>query len=147
MEVFRYFFKHLFCSLLQQLHLYFSWLTLCPTDLRSCSFFFHLLNSILWTGTFLLIYLKVHWLFLLLVLINFYCCCLVAQSCLTLCDPMNCSTPGFPVFYSLLEFAQTHVHWADDAIQPSHPCSSPSTLALNLSLIRIFSNELALHVR
>ena len=50
----------------------------------------------------------------------------VAQSCLTLCDPMNCSTPGLPVHRQLLEFTQTHVHWFGDAIQPSHPLSSPS---------------------
>ena len=50
----------------------------------------------------------------------------VAQSCLTLCDPMVCSTPGFPVFHHLPEFAQTHVHWADDFIQTSHPLSSAS---------------------
>ena len=48
------------------------------------------------------------------------CCCLVTQSCLTLCDPMNCSTPGFPVLYYLPEVAQAHVHWVNDAIQPSH---------------------------
>ena len=53
-------------------------------------------------------------------------CCWVAQSCPTLCDPVNCSTPGFPVLHHLLEFAQTHVHWVSDAIQPSHPLSSPS---------------------
>ena len=46
-------------------------------------------------------------------------CCSVAQSCLTLCDPMDYSTPGFPVFYHLLEVAQTHVHSVSDAIQPS----------------------------
>ena len=57
----------------------------------------------------------------------------VAQLCLTLCDPMDCSTPGFPVHHQLLEIAQTHVHWIGDAIQPSHPLSSPSPLALNLS--------------
>ena len=45
----------------------------------------------------------------------------VAQSCLTLCDPMDCSTPGLPVHHQLLEFTQTHVHWVSDAIQPSHP--------------------------
>ena len=48
----------------------------------------------------------------------------VAQSCLTLCDPMDCTTPGFPVHHQLLEPAQTHVHWVGDAIQPSHPLSS-----------------------
>ena len=50
----------------------------------------------------------------------------VAQSCPTLCDPMNRSTPGLPVHHQLLEFAQTHVHRVSDAIQPSHPLSSPS---------------------
>ena len=48
------------------------------------------------------------------------------QSCPTLCDPMNCSTPGLPVYHQLPEFIQTHVHWVGDAIQPSHPLSSPS---------------------
>ena len=55
------------------------------------------------------------------------------QLCLILCDPMDCSTPGFPVFHQVLEFAQTHVHWVSDAIQPSHPLSSPSPPAFNLS--------------
>ena len=50
----------------------------------------------------------------------------VAQSCPTLCDPMNCSTPGLPVHNQLLEFTQTHAHRVSDAIQPSHPLSSPS---------------------
>ena len=50
----------------------------------------------------------------------------VAQSCLTLCDPINCSTPGLPVHHQLPEFTQTHVHRVSDAIQPSHPLSSPS---------------------
>ena len=54
------------------------------------------------------------------------------QLCLTLCDPMDCSTPGLPVHHQLLEFTQTHVHRVSDAIQPSHPLSSPSP-ALNLS--------------
>ena len=58
---------------------------------------------------------------------------LVAQSCLTLCDPMNCSTPGLPVHHQLPEFTQTHVHWIGDAIQPSHPLSSPSPPAPNPS--------------
>ena len=55
----------------------------------------------------------------------------VAQSCL--CDPMDCSTPGLPVHHQLLELAQTHVHRVGDAIQPSHPLSSPSLPPLNLS--------------
>ena len=57
----------------------------------------------------------------------------VAQSCLTLCYPMDCSTPGFPVHHQLPELAQTHVHQVGDAIQPSHPLSSPSPPAFNLS--------------
>ena len=57
----------------------------------------------------------------------------VAQSCPTLCDPMNHSTPGLPVHQQLLEFTQTHVHQVGDAIQPSHPLSSPSPPAPNPS--------------
>ena len=57
----------------------------------------------------------------------------VAQSCPTLCDPMNCSMPGLPVHHQLPEFTQTHVHWVSDAIQPSHPLSSPSPPARNPS--------------
>ena len=57
----------------------------------------------------------------------------VAQSCLTLCNAMNRSTPGLPVHHQLPEFTQTHVHWVGDAIQPSHPLSSPSPLAPNPS--------------
>ena len=56
----------------------------------------------------------------------------VAQSCLTLCDPLDCSMPGFPVHHQLLELAQTHVHAVNDAIQPSHFLSSPSPPAFNL---------------
>ena len=57
----------------------------------------------------------------------------VSQSCLTLCDPMDCSTPGFPVYHQLLELAQTPVHWAGDAIQPSHPLLPPSPPVFDLS--------------
>ena len=57
----------------------------------------------------------------------------VAQLCLTLCDPMNRSTPGLPVHHQLLEFTQTHIHWVGDAIQPSDPLRSPSSSAFNLS--------------
>ena len=49
------------------------------------------------------------------------CCCSITQSCPTLCDPMDCRTPGFPVLHHLPELDQTHVHWVGDAIQPSHP--------------------------
>ena len=58
---------------------------------------------------------------------------LVAQSCPTLCDPMDYSTPGLPVHHQLPESTQTHVHWVADAIQSSHPLLSPSPPALNLS--------------
>ena len=61
------------------------------------------------------------------------CCRSVAQSCLTLCDPMDCNVPGFPVLHHLPQFVQSHVHWVSDAIQPSHPLSSPSPPAFNLS--------------
>ena len=62
------------------------------------------------------------------------CCCLVAKSCPTLCDPMACSTPASSVLHYVLEFTQTHVHRLGDAIQPSHPLLSPSPpAALNLS--------------
>ena len=57
----------------------------------------------------------------------------VAQSCPILCDPMVCSTPGFPVHHQLPELTQIHVHRVGDAIQPSHPLSSPSPPAFNLS--------------
>ena len=71
----------------------------------------------------------------------------VAQSCLTLCDPMNGITPGLSVHHQLLEFTQTHLHQVRDAIQPSHPLSSPSPPAPNLPSIRVFSNESTLHMR
>ena len=57
----------------------------------------------------------------------------VAQSCPTLCDPVNCSTPGLPVHHKLLEFTQTHAHWVGDAIKSSHPLASPSPPGPNLS--------------
>ena len=57
----------------------------------------------------------------------------VAQSCLNLCNPMDCSTPGLPVLHQLLEFIQTHVYRVSDAIQPSHPLSSPFPPTFNLS--------------
>ena len=62
-----------------------------------------------------------------------YCCCSVAKSCLTLRDPMDCSTTGFPVPYHLLEFAQVHIHYIGDAIQPSHPLLPSSPSAFNVS--------------
>ena len=65
------------------------------------------------------------------------CCCSVTQVCLTLCDPMDCSMPGFPILHHLLELAQIHVHWVGDAIQPSHPL--PPLLLLPSILPRIGS--------
>ena len=63
----------------------------------------------------------------------YICYCSVAQFCPTHCDPMHCSTPGFPVHHQLLQLAQTHVHRVRDAIQQSHPLVSPSPPASNLS--------------
>ena len=71
----------------------------------------------------------------------------VAQLCPTFCDPMNCSVPGLPVHHQLLEFTQTHVDWVSDAIQPSHPLSSPSPPAFNLSQHQGLSNESVLCIR
>ena len=71
----------------------------------------------------------------------YYYCCSVAKSCPTLCDPMDCSMPGFPVLHYLPEFPQTHSHWVGDAIQLSHLLSSPSPPAFNLS------QHQALHIR
>ena len=70
---------------------------------------------------------------------------LCSQSCLTLCDPMDCSTPGFPDTHYLPEFA--HVHWVDDAIQPSHPLSSPSSPALSLSQYQGLFQRVSCHMR
>jgi len=71
----------------------------------------------------------------------------VAQSCLTLCDPMNCSTPGFPVHHQLQEFTQTHIDWVGNAIQPSHPLSSPLLLPSIFPNIRVFSHETVLRFK
>ena len=71
----------------------------------------------------------------------------VAQSCLTLCDPTDCSMPGFPVHHQLLELIQTYVHRVCDAIQPSHPGSSPSPPAPNPSQHQSLSNESVLCIR
>ena len=71
----------------------------------------------------------------------------VAQSCPTLCNPMNHSTPSLPVHHQLPESTQTHVHCVGDAIQPSHPLSYPSPPAPNFPSIRVFFNESALGIR
>ena len=64
-----------------------------------------------------------------------------------LCDPIDCSTLGFPVLHYLLEFAQTHIHWVGDAVQLSYPLSSPSPPDLSLPSIRVFSSESVLCTR
>ena len=71
----------------------------------------------------------------------------VTQPCLTLCNPMDCSTPGLPVHHQLPEFTQTHIYWVSDVIQPSHPLLSPSPPPSIFPSIRIFSNESVLHIR
>ena len=71
----------------------------------------------------------------------------VTQLCPTLCNPMDCSTPGSPVHHQHLEVAQIHVHWVDAAIQPSHPLQSPSSPALNLSQHQGLSKESVLRIR
>ena len=71
----------------------------------------------------------------------------VCSACLTLCGPMDCSTPGFPVLHHLLEFTWTHVHWVSDAIQPSHPLLALLLLLSIFPSIAVFSNESALPSR
>ena len=68
-------------------------------------------------------------------------------SCVTLCDLMNCNTPGLPVHHQLPEFTQTHLHWVSDAIHPSHLCHPLLLLPSIFPIIRVFSNESALHIR
>ena len=70
----------------------------------------------------------------------------IAQSCLTISDPMDCSSPGLPVHHQFSELTQTHVHWISEAIQPSHPLSSPSP-TFNFSSIKVFSNESVLRIK
>ena len=72
---------------------------------------------------------------------------LVSQSCPTLCDPMDCSTPDLPVHHQLKEFTQTHVHWVIDAIQSSHPLSSLFLPPSIFPSIRLFSKESVLCIR
>ena len=75
----------------------------------------------------------------------------IATSCLTLCDPMDCNTPGFLVLHYHLEFAQTHVHWVSDSIQPSYALLFPSPPSIFLPSIFpstwVFPSELALRIR
>ena len=71
----------------------------------------------------------------------------VSQLCLTLCDPMDCSTPAFSVYHQFPEFNQTHVHWVGDAIEPSHPCHPLLLLPSIFPSIRVFSKDSALRIR
>ena len=81
-------------------------------------------------------------------LASFLCCyCSVAKSCLTLYDPVDCSTPGFPVHHQLLELSQTHVHRVGDAIHPSHSLLSLLLLSSIFPSIRVFSNGSVLRIR
>ena len=75
------------------------------------------------------------------------CCCSVAQLCPTLCNPMDCIRPCFPVLYHLVELAQTHVHWVSDVIHPSHSLSSLLLLPSIIPSIRVFSSESTLCIR
>ena len=76
-----------------------------------------------------------------------YSCCSVTKSCLTLCDPMDWSTPDLSVPHNLPEFTQVHVHWISDVIQPSHPLLAFSPFAFNLSQHQGLFWWLALHIR
>ena len=78
---------------------------------------------------------------------TFRCCCSVTKSCPTLCDPMNYSRSGLSALHYLSEFAQTHVHWVSDAIQPSNSLSPLLVLPSIFPSIRVFSNELVLQIR
>ena len=81
-----------------------------------------------------------------ILLLWYSCCCSVAKSCLTPCNPMDCSMPGFLVLHHLLESVQTHVHWVSDAIQPSNPLLPHSPFAFNLSQhLDLFQRVSSLH--
>ena len=75
------------------------------------------------------------------------CCCSVTNLCLTLCNLMDCSTPGLPVLHHLPDFAQIHVNRVNDAIQPSYPLLLTSPPVLNIPSIRVFSSKSALRIR
>ena len=87
----------------------------------------HIFQIFTWAAHFLILSISVHFFFF------HFQFSAVTQSCLILCDPMDCSTPAFPVHHQLPQLAQTHAHRVGDAIQPSYPLSSPSPPAFNLS--------------
>ena len=89
---------------------------------------------------------KTSGIFLIYCKLSTVCICSVANLCPTLCDPIDCSTPGLPVPHHFPEFTQFHVHWIHDTIEPSHSLSSPSPPAFNLSQHRVFSSESALSI-
>ena len=107
---------------------------------NSTSFVFSCLNTILLSG-YATLCLSIHQLGIWIVssywlpwiILRWSFLFSVTKLCQTLCDPMDCSMLGFPVLHYLPEFAQTHVHWVSDAIQPSHPLSSPYPPSTNLS--------------
>ena len=77
-----------------------------------------------------------------------HCCCSVNKSCPTVCNPMDCSTPGFPVLYHLPEFAQTHICWVSNATQPSWVICHPFLLLSSIfPRIRVFSNKSSSRIR
>ena len=78
--------------------------------------------------------------------LQYSCCCLFTQSCLTFCESMDCTMPGFQVLHHLPKLAQIHVHWVNDTIQPSHPLSSASPLAFNLSQNQVAKSPLAFNL-
>ena len=108
---------------------------------RKCQWFLtnYKKTPIFWTN--MLKSCRIHYLHLLRLFFTFLCIVKwyyqplssVTQSCLTLCDPMDCRTPGYPVQYQCLQLAHTHVHQIGDAIQPFHPLSSPYPPSFNLS--------------
>ena len=97
----------------------------------------HPIHTLVWDSPLHIQYSHI-WLFTTLCFKLQKSCCSVTQSCLTLCDPMDCNTPGLPVHHQLPEFTQTHVHRLDDVIQPSHPLSSLSPPAFSLSQLQGF---------
>ena len=120
------------CHYLHWLQLYFWNLPYCCHDLKSCGFLTSA-NTPIAKGCIIAALWEVNHLLSKTAIVHSHQIRSVAQSCPTLCDPMNHSTPGLPVHHQLREFTQTHVHRVSDAIQPSHPLSSPSPPAPNSS--------------